>query len=306
MDAALWGLAAALAWGVADFCGRFTGRRLGVASAVLGLMLVGAALLSLYGIISGLRLPAVAGSAVAGPVWAALVAGPVWAALVAAVSAIVAPLAFYRGMVLAPMSLVLPIAAAYPALLVPAAVMLGARPSAVEWAGMAATVVGAVVVARTAADDPDAKVAADPANRRRAVLYAMAAAVLFAIALGVGEHAAAAYGAVETLWFGRVVGTGVLLAAFAVSRRPPCLPLRWGPVLLLQGVLDAAAYFCFFTGADGEDAPVAAVTSSAFMVVGVLLGWVFLKERIGAACWSGIALVFGGVAVLSWAGVGAG
>ncbi|CAA7616604.1 hypothetical protein [Magnetospirillum sp. UT-4] len=55
----------------------------------------------------------------------------------------------------------------------------------------------------------------------------------------------------------------------------------------------------FLLGAAGEDAAIAAVAASAFMVVGVLLGWIFLKVRIGAACWGGVALVFLGVALLS-------
>ena len=288
MNAALWGLGAALAFGFADFCGRFTGRSLGAASAMLGLMLVGAVLVSLHALADGLTLP-----------WRGDLA---WALAVAALAATIAPLAFYRAMTLAPLSLVMPVSAAYPALVVPAGLMMGAVPDAWEWAGMAVTLAGAVVVARTAADDPDGAVAADPANRRRAIWYALLASLLFAVTLLAGERSAAAYGAEETLWFGRLAGVTVLLAAFALRRRAPLLPLRWWPVLALQGVLDAAAYGCYFMGAGGGDAPIAAVASSAFMVVGVLLGWAILKERVSPACWSGVAMVFGGVAVLSWAG----
>jgi hypothetical protein len=44
-------------------------------------------------------------------------------------------------------------------------------------------------------------------------------------------------------------------------------------------------------------AAIAAVASSAFMVIGVLLGWLFLKEKVDLVCWSGIGLVFSGVAL---------
>lgn len=290
MNAALWGLAAALSFGLADFCGRFTGRALGPASATLGLMLVGAVLLSLHAAGHGLALPA---------------AGPdLWALLLTGIAASVAPLAFYRAMTLAPLSLVMPIAAAYPALVVPVGLMTGAAPAPGEWLGMAVTLAGALVVARTAEADPDAEVAADPANRRRAILYALAAAGLFAVTLLAGERAVAAYGEVATLWIGRMLGVAILAIGFAVSRRAPCLPRRWWPVLAVQGLLDGAAYFFYFMGARGDDAPVAAVASSAFMVVGVLLGWAVLKERLTPACWSGVALVFAGVALLSWLGAG--
>lgn len=288
MNAALWGLAAALAFGTADFCGRFTGRALGPASAMLGLMLVGALLMSLYAVAND---------------WSwhwNLDHG--WPLAVAGVTAMLAPLAFYRSMTLAPLSLVMPITASYPALVVPVNLLMGAVPAPLEWLGMAATALGAAVVARTAADDPDAALAATPGNRRKAIAFAALAGSLFAVALLVGEHAVAAYGAERTLWFGRLAGVALLLAAFAARRSLPRLPPAWWPVLVVQGVLDALAYFFFYLGAKGDDAPIAAVASSAFMVVGVLLGWAFLKERVGPACWSGVLLVFGGVALLSLAG----
>lgn len=290
MNAALWGLAAALSFGFADFCGRFTGRALGPASAMLGLMLVGAVLLSLHAAVNGLALPA---------------AGPdLWALLLTGAAAMLAPLAFYRAMTLAPLSLVMPVTAAYPALVVPVGLMTGAAPAPAEWLGMAVTLAGALVVARTAEADPDAEVAADPANRRRAILFSLAAAALFAVTLLTGERAVAAYGEVSTLWIGRLLGVTLLAAGFALGRRRPRLPLRWWPVLAVQGLLDGAAYFFYFMGARGDDAPVAAVATSAFMVVGVLLGWAVLKERVSPACWSGVGLVFAGVGLLSWLGGG--
>ncbi|MBC7906336.1 MAG: EamA family transporter [Rhodospirillaceae bacterium] len=285
MNAALWGLAAALAFGTADFCGRFTGRALGPASAMLGLMLVGAVILTLYGGASGMSLD-----------WDAENG---WALVIAGLTAMLAPLAFYRSMTLAPLSLVMPITAGYPALIVPVNLVLGTVPSPLQWLGMAGTGLGAIIVARTAADDPDSAISADPANRRRAIAFAALAAALFAVTLLVGQHAAAGYGEERTLWFGRLAGAGLLLAAFAARRRLPRLPLRWWPILAVQGSLDALAYFFFYLGAKGEDAPIAAVASSAFMVVGVLLGWAILKERMGLACWSGVALVFAGIAILS-------
>lgn len=286
MNAALWGLAAALAFGTADFCGRFTGRALGPASAMLGLMLVGAVILTLYGGANDMSLG-----------WDAENG---WTLVIAGLTAMLAPLAFYRGMTLAPLSLVMPITAGYPALIVPVNLILGTVPSPLQWLGMTATGLGAIIVARTAADDPDAVISADPANRRRAIVFAALAATLFAITLMAGQHAAAGYGEERTLWFGRLTGAGLLLAAFAVSRRLPRLPLRWWPVLAVQGSLDALAYLFFYLGAKGKDAPIAAVSSSAFMVVGILLGWAILKERVGPACWSGVALVFAGIAMLSF------
>ncbi len=285
MNAALWGAAAALFFGLADFLGRFTGRALGPRNALLGLMLVGAVLLSLYGFGSGLPVP-----------WRA---ETVPVLLVAGVASMVAPLVFYKALTLGPLSLAAPITAAYPALIVPVEVAFGARPGVLDWAAMAATLLGTVVVARTAGEDPDEALAADRTNRRKSIACAALASVLFAVALLAGRHAVEAYGEVQTLWVGRVVGFLALGAAMMAARVRPVLPVRWWPVLLVQGLVDALAYLCFYVGSQGEDASAAAVASSAFMVVVVLLGWAFLRERISPACWGGILLVFGGVATLS-------
>jgi len=190
VNSALWGLAAALAFGIADFCGRFTGRALGPASALLGLMLVGALALTLNAPSQGWHL--------------ALDWPLIWSGL----AAMAAPLAFYRAMTLASLSLVMPIAAAYPALIVPVSVVTGALPGALEWVGMGLTGAGAIVVARTASEDSDISLAADPANRSRAVAYAALASTLFAAALLTGQFAAARHDPGTALWVGRLLGAG--------------------------------------------------------------------------------------------------
>jgi len=281
MNSALWGLAAALAYGIADFCGRFTGRALGPASALLGLMLAGAIALTLNSPYQGWHLALD------------------WPLFLGGLATTAAPLALYRAMTLSSLSLVMPISAAYPALVVPISVLTGALPGVMEWLGMGLTCLGAVVVARTAADDPDKSLAADPANRSRAIAYAALSSVFFTAGLMIGHYAAARHDPGTTLWVGRLAGAGTLTLVFLARRKKPNLPIRWWPVLLLQGLLDAAAYFFFLRGAQGQHAAIAAVASSAFMVVGVLLCWLFLKEKVSLVCWSGIGLVFSGIALLS-------
>lgn len=285
MNGALWGFLAALAFGGADFCGRISGRALGPLRAMFGLLLVGAVVLSAgMGFTDGFFVPSGRGLA--------------WAAA-AGVPAALAPLVFYRSMTFGPLSLVGPICGAYPAVVVPITVLMGARPSATDWLAMAVTMAGALVVAHAADEDPDPEVAARGGNRTRAILYAMLAALLFAAALLVGRQAVLELGAAESLWLGRCLGVPLLLLMILAARTSPALPRRWWPLLVLQGVLDSAGYLAFYLGSRGEDAAEAAVASSGFMVVAVLLGWGILREKVSARCWLGVALVFGGVAALS-------
>lgn len=289
MTAGLWGLLAALAFGGADFCGRLTGRAVGPVHAMLAVMLVGGGLLGIA-VLAGGGIPSLSGRQAA------------WA-VAAGVTATLAPLLLYKGMTFGPLSLVGPICGAYPALVVPVDVLLGARPGAAGWAAMAVTMAGVVVVARNASEDPDAQLAADGANRRRALLLAAGSAALFAAALLIGRQAVAELGATVSLWLGRWVGVVLLLALVLPGGRRPRLAPRWWGVLLVQGVLDAAGFLAFYLGSQGEDAPAAAVASSGFMVVAVLLGRLLLKETVSARCWLGVALVFGGVAALSAGGM---
>jgi drug/metabolite transporter (DMT)-like permease len=82
----------------------------------------------------------------------------------------------------------------------------------------------------------------------------------------------------------------------------PTAPLRWWPVLALQGVLDTGGFLFLFVGSAGQDPEVAAVTGSCFGAVTTLLAWGILKERITPLQWCGIVLVFFCVAVLAGQG----
>jgi len=52
-------------------------------------------------------------------------------------------------------------------------------------------------------------------------------------------------------------------------------------------------------GSGGRDSAVAAVVASGFGAVTVLLAWRFLKEPMSWRQWLGVALVFGGAAILT-------
>jgi len=290
MNSALWGAAAALAWGLSDFIARYTGRTVGPPRAMLGLMAVGSVVVGGWLWTSGMSVP-----------WQQI---NLLYLLVASLAALIAPLMLYYSLTFGPMSLAAPIAAAYPALVVPVSLMMGARPDALEWLAMVVTVVGAVVVARNADEDPDETVAADPKNRRRSIITAVAAGSFFAVALLVGKGVAGDLGNAQMLWLGRLIGFATLLAILLVRREKLVqgFPLGMLPLIVIQGVSEASAYLLFFMASHGEGAAIASVTASGFMVVAVLLGWIFLRERISMLCASGILMVFGGVATLAYLG----
>jgi drug/metabolite transporter (DMT)-like permease len=86
---------------------------------------------------------------------------------------------------------------------------------------------------------------------------------------------------------------------FRVALTVPYLPMRWWPLLILQGLLDAGAYLALLAGSHGENNEITAVIASAFSAVTVLLAWLILREAMTWRRWSGVALIICGVAVLS-------
>jgi drug/metabolite transporter (DMT)-like permease len=178
---------------------------------------------------------------------------------------------------------------------------MGSRPDALQWAAMGVTVLGAVLVARSAGGFA-ASGGYTSEHLRRTIVIAGAASVVYAVLVVAGQAAVPIYGELQTLWLGRWVGIATVLAVFAAQRRAPGLPLRWWPLIGLQSLLDATGYLALFAGSRGEGSEIAAVAASAFGAITTVLARIFLREMMGPVQWIGVAFVFFGVAVLSAAG----
>jgi drug/metabolite transporter (DMT)-like permease len=87
-----------------------------------------------------------------------------------------------------------------------------------------------------------------------------------------------------------------------LQRRPSLggLGTIW-PALLLMGILDVCAVSAVTLAGGMENAEYAAVASSIFGIVTILLAWKFLHEPMRASQWGGVALVFAGIAALGLA-----
>jgi uncharacterized membrane protein len=284
MDPALWGLATALSWGSADFIARFTGRALGHQTALLGMLGVSAVILSLilwHSDVPFIRDPSG---------W--------WLILLTGVGIMTATLLLYWGLVRGPVTVVAPIAGSYPALNVTLAVALGVRPSALDWAAMAAVMAGVMVVARAARSFEDTA-GYTRQQLRFTIGLALGAALTFAVTIAVAQQASYLYGELQTVALSRWVSLLACALLLLVRRQAPRVPLRWWPWIGLQGLLDGGAYIALLTGSQGPGAEIAVVVGSGFGAVTVLLAWLVLREAMTWSQWAGIAAIVAGVAVLS-------
>jgi drug/metabolite transporter (DMT)-like permease len=286
MTAVLLGIAAALSWGFADFAARFTGRAVGPTLATLAMLTISAGAITLYlgweGAAMDWRWPSLLLPTLSG------------------VGIAAATLLLYYGLATGPVTIVSPIAGSYPALVVGFEVLTGFRPSLAQWCAMAVTLIGVVVVARAGGHFSESG-RFSSAAMRQATFAAIGACLMFAVGVVAGQQAVPDQGELGTLWISRIVSMLVVLVVVAARRERPVFAWRWLPLLTAQGLLDGGAYLAIFAGSAGDGAAIVAVVSSGFGVVTTLLGRLFLAERVTAVQWLGIALVFGGVAVLSGA-----
>lgn len=296
MTPGLWGSISAVSWGTADFIARFTGKKFGYVNALLGMLFVSCVFLAVWFVLDG-----------AHAVWTL---SSLLLLILAGLCMLVGTLLLYVSLVQGPITVAAPIAGSYPALVVLIAVVLGSRPSLLQWIGTAVTLIGVVVVARggpaQAADGEATNGAPDgtPSMRiRRTVAVAVGAAIIFALMISATQKVVPVVGSLQTLWFPRGLAFTLLLAFVIVrssrGRPRPSFPVRWWPVLVAQAGLDTGGYYALYAAATGPNPEIAAMASSAYYVVTVLLGRIILKERVTMGQVAGIALVFAGVITLS-------
>jgi drug/metabolite transporter (DMT)-like permease len=284
MNAALGGVLAALAWGSADFIARFTGTAVGHVNALFGMLAASAVVLT--GAVFYLGFPMVD-----------LRAGW-WLLLLTGAGLMLATLLLYRSLVRGPVTVAAPIAGTFPAFNILLALLLGVRPSPVEWAAMAAVMVGVLIVARSARHY-EARGDYSRAQIRETIMISLGASFMFAVTVAAGQEAGAIFGDVQAVFLGRWISLACCALLLALRREAPRIPFRYWPALGVQGVLDGSAMVAIVAGSQGAGSAVTAVLASTFSAVTVVLARIFIREAMSWGQWLGIAIIVLGIAILS-------
>jgi drug/metabolite transporter (DMT)-like permease len=278
----IYGLGAALFWGIADMGAALVGRRIGSLRT---------AVLAQVGGLVGIWIVIV----VASPewTWSAEVVG--WLAgngiVVAGAYAL-----HYRALELGPVALVGPITAAYAVVPIALAVIaLGESLSAALIVGAAVTVVGVAL----ATFDPR-RVRRDPGEGRAGIPYSLAATVLFGVGSFVIAWAAQRIGALQAVGIGRVF-TLVFMLALVIARPP-----RQGAgtarrsllAALAVGIIDVGGIVAYARGAEVVGISLVTAVSATYPLVPVAGGMTLLGERPAPSQLVGAFLVIGGLVAL--------
>jgi drug/metabolite transporter (DMT)-like permease len=269
-------LVSALSWGVSDFLGGLTSRRLPVlgvlaVSQPAGLLLI-AALIPLIG---------------ADPIAADKLA----IAFLAGVASLGGLAAFYAAMALGTVSVVAPIAALGVVVPVAFGLIQGESPTAVQLAGLIPAVAGVVILSYE--EDPKHATVA-----RRSIALAILAGLGFGVFF-TGLDAAAADRPGWSILAVRVGGVSAVAIALLITRPPLDRVATALGVLVLIGAFDVTANALFAIASTKGVLPVVAVGGSMYPAFTVALAHAVLGERLARVQWAGVVLALLGVALIA-------
>ena len=278
----IFGLAAALGWGLADFFGALSGRRIGSIGAVMSGQLLSAAFMTVVLVATGTTL------APLGP--------DVWLVVLNGAAAAFAYVTHYKALELGPVAVVSPIGAGYAVVGVALAILiLGERPTGLALIGAGIAVVGVALVSTDLK-----KLREGIANHLPGLPWAVAAAIGFGVAgflLGwISDRA----GWIAGLWGSRVAQIAFFVPLVVVfreelSRLRPGFGL-W--VALLAGAADILGVVTFSAGSERGLNSIVLASSAVFPLIAVTLSVIVFKERLVANQLVGVVLVVGGLLLL--------
>jgi drug/metabolite transporter (DMT)-like permease len=277
MAAVLLALAASASWGVSDFLGGLTSRRLSLASVMgittpIGLVAVGAVV-------------AVHGEP---PPELSFV---LWGALAGVLGA-VGISSLYKGLSVGQMGVVAPIAAAAPLIPIGVGLARGERPSSLQQVGIALAIVGMLLTSRERIEG----------TRRRRVAKGAAFGVVAATSFGVSLIALDEAANADPYWATLIVRIGMsvaIVAAVLATRSGVRAPRRLWPTLAVVAVLDVAGTIFFSVATTKGFVSIVSAIICVVPVVIAVLARILLHERLQRLQICGAAIAVAGVACIS-------
>lgn len=275
MAAALLALAGALSWGVGDFFGGLSSRRLHVLTVLALSQAIGLAGVLLWVLLARDPFPGLGELA---PAAAAGLAGAVGLA------------ALYRGMALGAMGIVAPISAASPVVPLVVDAAKGVVPSAVQCGGIALVLSGIAVLSHERSEN-GTRLAAGAGL----ALVAALGFGLFVVGLDAGADESAPWAVVAA----RSTSVALCVLAAAITAAPLRVPRMLLPMVLAVGLFDTGANVLVAFATTLGAAGIVAVLSALYPVATIALARVALHERLDTWRRVGAALALGGAALVA-------
>jgi drug/metabolite transporter (DMT)-like permease len=280
MNTLLLGLIAALCWGFHDICVRFLSQKTPISACIFTVLLTGLLFhLGLLTVTDGFTPISSTAS---------------WLSIGAGLCFVMATYGLYYAFQRGPVRLVAPLIAAYPILSVSIAAFQGTPINLFQWSAVIAIVVGVAIVAALSDTSADETPPVGPT-----ALLSIIAAIGFAGTFAFGQQAAEISHEMSSTLVTRVVAVGLVVTFLIVLKQPFRPGRRALPLLIAMGIADGVALQSVLSAGSLPKPEYAAVTSSMFGLLTIVLAWVFLKERMTSPQWAGCIVAFCGVGYLA-------
>jgi drug/metabolite transporter (DMT)-like permease len=284
MLAVMFGLFAALCWSLHDLLARYFASDVGPVRMAIGTLLAGGFLLAGIVLWNGTILQADTTT-----LQLALILGILYGLAICSL---------FTAFSLAPVSIVGPATAGYPALVVIWGMINGLQPSALQWGAVIAIIIGAVVVARTGPADGGLS-EVKPGKIPLLIFSCIVAEVFFASSVVLGQKVAAHVGEFEATFMSRFPAALVLIP-FVMREKPGVVKIgtmAWVGIFAMAAFDVAAVSGINYMGRL-PNKEFGSMGISAYGAIATLLAMILLKEKTTASQWVGIAMISGGVGVL--------
>jgi drug/metabolite transporter (DMT)-like permease len=327
----LFGLAAALCWGTADFIAGRVSRLVGVIQTMfyvqLGALICTSALLVLR---PGAPAPHASAWAIAGAI---------------ALGNFIGTLLLYRAFAIGTLAIVSPIASGFAVVTALLSLAAGERPAPLALSGALLLIGGVVVVSRvrdgqeiesrTTQRVPDQELSVVSSQlsvavsneqrttddtqhvRRNRILNAqffilnsplpagvpeaLGVTICFGGALWALDYVTPSLGMLWPLLVTRAVETlGALLLLLGRKSAPVQISGAIWPLVLSAALLDTVAFLAFTAGIGSTYTSIVTALASLFSAVTVLLAWMVLRERLTLGQWMGVGVILVGVLLVSF------
>ncbi|HET8906260.1 MAG TPA: DMT family transporter [Ktedonobacterales bacterium] len=310
-----FGLAAALCWGVADFCARGSSRTGGTFMTLFYVEIIAAFGLLLLNVPLGLIS------------FAHATPGILALAVVINLTILGAAALLYHAFAVGTLSIISPIAASFAAVTALLALLTGERAKPLQLAGIVLTVLGVTLASSVPAPATDEFAAKSALTSRRrspapGLVVALLAMLIFGVCYWALRYPVAVLGGTTTVFVAKVADMVLMLTIALVGRvahrlrkrsrnveaaapvNAPWYVLRVPPRafwlwMLPVALLDTTANVAYNVGITTSLTAIVSVISSLFSVVTVLMAWLFLRERLARWQWVGVVGILVGIALVS-------
>lgn len=281
MSALGLGLIAALCWGLHDITIRYLSRTVPLMGALAVVLATGLAFqATVLAATEGARLPQ-------GPA--------LWLSIGSGLAFLLASLGLYFAFERGPVRLVAPIIGAYPILSLLFAFLAGA-PIGADQVLAVLVIVGAVGVVAGLSDD-----SSDPAPPKGpTIALSLIAAIGFAATFKLGQLAATLDGELNATLLARITALVLLLALIVIRRQTLWVGAAALLPLVVMGLLDGVALLAVISAGVLDHPQLAAVASSMFGLITIVLAWAFLRESMSRPQWAGCLAAFLAIGYLAW------